>query len=300
MSKKKTLGKSMDALFDNQGKVSLTMGSSESQVEGIRNISIDLITPSADQPRSVFDNEKIESLSLSIKSQGIIQPIVVIKSDGKNLYKIIAGERRWRAAKLAGLKKVPVIVRSFEGSQASVVALVENLHREDLSPMEKARALSELTSKYKMKQQELAQEVGLSRSALTNLLRLLKLSLTAQKTLENGDISEGHAKVLCALPESYQDSLVRKIKDKALSVRQLEKCIELDKDPINKKNKAITRSREENHLKPVIDFFEEFFTVRVSIDQSSASKGKVCFHYNSLEELEGMIDKLGLDVENRF
>ena len=289
----------MDALFDNQGKLPTTMRSSETSPESIRSISVDQVMPSVHQPRSHFDEEKISSLAESIKSQGIIQPIVVIKEDeNKNIFKIIAGERRWRAAKLAGLKKVPVIVRSFDADEASVVALIENIQREDLNPLERARGLQKLCTLHKMKQQDLANKIGVSRTYLSNTLRLLKLSEKTQSALEKGLISEGHAKILCGINSAGQDKVLAKVLTKSLSVRDLEKLLKDDNDaPVETKG---AKKQVSSDLKPVIDFFEEFFSMKVSIQDSGGKKGKVVFHYNSHEELDGMIDKLGVEVENRF
>lgn len=299
MSKKKSLGRSMDALFDNQGKLPQTVRNTNYNAgESIRPISTDQLIPSSHQPRTHFDDEKIASLADSIKSQGVIQPIVVVKEDDENMFKIIAGERRWRAAKLAGVKKVPAIVRDFKGAQGSVVALIENIQREDLNPLERARALSTLCNKHSMKQQELAGQLGVSRTYLTNTLRLLKLSESTQAALERELISEGHAKILCGLSISEQDKVLKSIISKGLTVRDLESYLRpQDKED---KGKSLAIKKENKNLKPVIDFFEEFFSMRVDIQSINAQKGKVVFHYNNLEELDGMIDKLGVDVENRF
>lgn len=287
----------MDALFDNQGKLPSTMRPQESSSQSIRLINLDQITPSKHQPRTLFDEDKIESLAASIKSHGVIQPIVLMKEEDKNIFKIIAGERRWRAAKIAGLKKIPAIVKTYEQEQASLIALIENIQREDLNPLERARAVQELATKHQLRQQELATHLGVSRTYLTNTLRLLKLSESCQKALLDDEISEGHAKILCAHPQSFQQKMLKVIKAKKLSVRGLE-------DNIRQIDLGQTEGRLkrpiEPTLRPVIEFFEEFFGTRASIKDRGKNKGEVVLYYNSHEELEGMIDKLGSDVENRL
>lgn len=296
MPKKTILGKSMDALFNHPNVVPSAMQKSEEQGEVVKQIAIDQILPSKHQPRTSFDEEKIDSLAQSIKSQGIIQPLVVIKDKKKNLYQIIAGERRWRAAKKAGLKKVPVLIRVLEKEEASLIALVENIQREDLNPIERAKALEQLSEHYGLKQQDLAEKLGFSRTYLSNTLRLLKLCPSAQKALKEEKISEGHAKILCSFNGIKQEKLLRAVLSKGMTVRQLEQLAQ--EVPLAQN---IHKKRSVNSdLRPVVEFFEEFFTMRVSIEQKNKNQGKVTIFYNSVDELEGMIDKLGQDVENRF
>ena len=300
MSKKKILGKSMDALFDNQGKLPSTMKTVHESEESIRSLAIDLITSSVHQPREHFDQQSIESLAESIKSEGIIQPIVVVKEQGKNIFNIIAGERRWRAAKLAGLKRVPAIVRTLAKEQASIIALIENIQREDLNPLERAKAIESLALEHQVKQQELAQRLGVSRTYLTNTLRLLKLSTLPQEALLKGAISEGHAKILCALSAHEQKKFLGLILKQKLSVRALEEVLENYKKSQSDVSSIQVNQKNKSALKPVEDFFEDFFGMRVHIKEKGNHKGQVILHYNSHEELEAMIDKLGTDVENRF
>jgi ParB family chromosome partitioning protein len=296
MPKKTTLGKSMDALFNHSSTTSSVMQKNHESSELVRYISIDQILPSKHQPRTIFDEEKIESLAQSIKSQGIIQPLVVTKDQRQNIYQIIAGERRWRAAKTAGLQKVPVLLRVLKKEEASLIALVENIQREDLNPIERAKAIEQLSKLYGLKQQDLAEKLGFSRTYLSNTLRLLKLSPLGQKLLKEEKITEGHAKILCSFNSAKQEVFLRAIVKNNLTVRQLEQLAQ--QEPI--KPKAEKKTFKNNTLKPVIDFFEEFFSMKVAIEQKNKNQGKVTIFYNSIEELEGMIDKLGQDVENRF
>ena len=218
---KKGLGRGLEALIPDVSPEE-TAVNTEKNVETMR---LSNIEPNPDQPRSNFDTEKLEALAKSIEQYGLISPIIVRKNEKNRFYTIIAGERRWRAAKLAGLKEVPVIVKEYDDKVMSEVALVENLQREDLNPIEEAMAVDELMKKYDLTQEEISEKVGKSRSAIANSLRLLNLSDSVKKLIEQQEISAGHARTLVGLSAQQQEDIAFEIIRKELSVRQTEQLV---------------------------------------------------------------------------
>ncbi|MDI9500692.1 MAG: ParB/RepB/Spo0J family partition protein, partial [Bacillota bacterium] len=211
---KKGLGKGLGAL----------LGTDEPENKGVIEVRINEIEPNTDQPRKTFDDEKLAALAESIKQHGIVQPLIV-QQDG-NMYRIVAGERRWRAARLAGIDTVPVIVRDLSDRQVMEVALIENLQREDLNPVEEAEAYEKLISEFGMTQEEVASIVGKSRPAVTNAIRLLSLSDDIKTRLISGEISSGHARALLAIDDAkLQLKAMQEIIEKEMSVRETEKLI---------------------------------------------------------------------------
>jgi ParB family chromosome partitioning protein len=207
---KRGLGKGLSALM-----------AEASEPSGVSEIDIFLIDNDKNQPRKHFDKEKLEELAQSVRVHGIMQPILVYEKDGR--YTIVAGERRFRAAKIAGLKKVPAIVREFSGREILEFSLIENIQREDLNPIEQAAALSQLVTQYKLTQEQAAERVGKSRSAIANMMRLLSLPDDVKEMVQQGGISAGHARCLLAMEDSGEISgLAREIAEKGLSVRQAE------------------------------------------------------------------------------
>jgi ParB family chromosome partitioning protein len=296
MKKNKTLGKSIEELF-NQNTMADFFAQQEGHEDSVeretkpsQELLLEAIEASPDQPRRHFDQEKLEELATSIKNQGIIQPLVVSKTP-HGTFKIIAGERRFRAAKIAGLQKVPVIVKEYSQTDTMLVALIENIQREDLNPIEKAFSFNELCSKIKIKQQDLAQMLGISRAAVANTMRLLKLESDVQEKVAFGDISEGHGKILAGLDPQEQTILAEKIIKFQLTVRDLEKIIEKKESAQkNKKTKKSMKSGLEQEL-------EELFLTRVDIRSDGKGKGKIVLYYNSQEELNGIIEKMVNEVE---
>jgi len=289
----------MDRLFKSKDSAKILGGFiAEANHESVKMISLEHIHPSVHQPRTEFDDLKIQELANSIKNQGVIQPII-LKADNHGAYVIIAGERRYRAAREAGLTKIPAIIRSYSEKEASFVALVENIQREDLNPIDKAEALSRIIAEYRLKQQELAQVLGMSRSQLTNTLRLLKVDESVRIALYNKLITEGHAKVLAGLPLEDQSFYCQKIEQKGLSVRQLEDLVLKNKTHQSEDQLVCAKQTRNNstYFDKLKRLMEEFFLTKVDLSDNGKGKGKVVFYYDSYEELNGLIDKMAIEKE---
>lgn len=247
--------------------------------------------PSPFQPRRVMDPEALKALSDSIESQGIIAPIIV-RAVGVDRYEIIAGERRWRAAQMAGLQEVPVLVKDYTDAQAMAVALIENIQREDLNVMEESRALQRLVSEYHMTHEALAKSVGRSRSQITNLLRLQKCPEAVQQLLENGDLEMGHARALLALPFEQQTMVAREVVEKGLSVRDTERWVAEGCQPSQVVVKAApSRDLEVERLEQKLS---DHFSTRVQVLSNAKGKGKLVLSFHSLEALDGILEKFEL------
>lgn len=271
---KKGLGKGLGAL----------LGTDEPVSSGVTEVRITDIEPNANQPRKSFDDEKLAALAESIKQHGVVQPLIV-QQDGDS-YRIVAGERRWRAARLAGLETVPVIVRDLSDRQVMEVALIENLQREDLNPIEEAEAYEKLISEYGMTQEEVASVVGKSRPAITNSIRLLSLDDEIKSRLISGEISSGHARALLSLDDKdLRRKAMQEIIEKSLSVRETERLIKVLSTP--KKQKA--RKVPDAEYQALEERFREVFGTKVRIMNSKKS-GKILIEYYSLEELDRIIN----------
>lgn len=250
-------------------------------------LRINELEPNRDQPRKLFDEDALHDLAESIKQHGILQPILVQKRE--NYYEIIAGERRWRAAKIAGLKEVPVVIKDFTDQEIVEVALIENIQREDLNPIEEALAYKRLLEEYNLKQDEVAERVSKSRSAVTNSMRLLKLDERVQQMVIDDMLSSGHARALISVEDGdKQYSIAQKIFDERLSVRETESLIKnLDK-PVKKKelpaNDFIYRDYEEK--------LNKILNTKVVIHNKENNKGKIEINYFSKEEFERIVDFL--------
>ncbi len=249
-------------------------------------VKISLVEPNREQPRKMFDEDALIELSESIKQYGILQPLLVQKKD--NYYEIIAGERRWRAAKMAGIKEVPVIIKDYTTQEVMEIALIENIQREDLNPIEEAQAYQRLIKDYRLKQDEVAEKVSKSRTAITNSLRLLKLDPRVQDMVVEGKISSGHARAIITIEDKdKQYFIAQKIFDEKLSVRDVEKLMrELDKPEKQEKpkpeNDFIYRDLEEK--------FRKIIGTQVVIKNKNNNKGKIEIEYYSQAELERIID----------
>lgn len=294
--KKKGLGKGLDSLIpDNKSMKSVT---SEKTVEskedaaaksGVQVMKINEVEPNRDQPRKNFDEDALLELSDSIKQFGVLQPLLVRKR--KDYYEIIAGERRWRAAKLAGVKEVPVIEKEYTDQEILEIGLIENIQRENLNPIEEAIAYKRLLEEFKLKQDEVAERVSKSRTAVTNSMRLLKLSDKVQQMIIDDMISTGHARALLAIDDpELQYTLANKIFDEKLSVRETEKLVKEIKNPKKPKEK-----------KPVANSFiyqdleekmKSVFGTKVSIASKGKGKGKIEIEYYSDDELEHLFDMM--------
>lgn len=282
MAKMTGLGKGLDALFS----VNTDNKIEEIQAgEKIQNLKLIEVEPNKNQPRQRFDSEKIDELAESIKEYGVIQPIIVTK-EGSH-YKIVAGERRWRAAKKAGLNEIPAIIRNYTEQKNKEVALIENIQREDLNPIEKATALKEIIEKYGMKQHELASKLGISRSGIANTMRILNLDPRVIELVKQGHISEGHCRSLLNIEDpdkQYRAALY--VIETGDSVREVEKQMK-----IKKKEQSIDQTRYEPIYREIEDRFRNFFGSQVKLNAGKRS-GTIVIHYNSKDELNSIIDKI--------
>lgn len=252
-------------------------------------LKVSEIEPNQDQPRKAFDQEQLEELADSIRKYGVLQPLLVQKK-GES-YEIIAGERRWRAAKLAGLKTIPVVIREYSPQQAMEIALIENVQREDLNPIEEARAYQRLMQEFSLKQEEIAERVSKNRTTITNSMRLLNLASEVQQMLVEGRIASGHARALLAVADPYQQlELAKKVEAERMSVREVEKAVKLlGKEKKEKKKTQVDEAVElvfqdmENRMKTVMG-------TKVNISRKDKSKGKIEIEYYSEAELERLVE----------
>ena len=252
-------------------------------------LSINEIEPNPDQPRNQFDEDSLQELADSIQQYGVLQPLLVKKKDG--YYEIIAGERRWRAAKIAGVDKVPVIVRDFDENEIVEIALIENIQREDLSPIEEALAYQRLMKEHHLKQDQIAEKVSKSRAAITNSLRLLKLDPRVQDMLEEEMISTGHARALLAIHDGdLQYEIAVKVFDEKLSVRDIEKMVKDLNRP--KKEKAKEDTEYQFLYKDLEESMKQILGSKVSIKNRKNNKGKIEIEYYSRDELERIVDMI--------
>lgn len=262
-------------------------------------VSIEKIKPGIYQPRRVFIKEKLEELSASIKQSGILQPIVVRKKDEG--FEIIAGERRWRAAQMAGLHEVPVIIKNYNDKETLELSIVENIQREDLSPVEEAEGYYRLMNEFSLSHQQIAEKVGRDRSSVTNAIRLLSLPVEIKKYLENSDISVGHAKILLAIEDKERQlELANLCKDEKISVRKLEKLAAQKKQNTEMREETgelLSASLSDRLIAGLGEEVQKLLGTRVNIDYNG-SKGKVSIYFYSDEELTNIIDKLRAGCQN--
>lgn len=252
-------------------------------------LPINEIEPNPNQPRNQFDEDSLQELADSIEQYGVLQPLLVKKKDG--YYEIIAGERRWRAAKIAGVEEVPVIVRDFDENEIVEIALIENIQREDLSPIEEAMAYQRLMKEYHLKQDQIAEKVSKSRAAITNSLRLLKLDPRVQNMLEEEMISTGHARALLAIHDGdMQYEIAVKVFDEKLSVRDIEKMVKELNRP--KKEKKKEETEYQFLYKDLEESMKQILGSKVSIKNKKNNKGKIEIEYYSRDELERIVDMI--------
>jgi len=290
MNAKPRLGRGLDALLGGSTKSS-DKPAAAGDADQLKELPVDLIRRGKYQPRTHMDEGALQELADSIKTQGIIQPVVVRKIESGN-YEIIAGERRWRAAQRAGLHKVPVIIRDIPDEAAVVVALIENIQRENLNPVEEAAGLQRLIDEFGLTHEQAAESIGRSRSAVTNLLRLLKLSERHRKLVETGDLDMGHARAMLPLDEDKRARLASAVIEKGLSVRQAEAMAKkLQADEGNTKGSQTKPEKSADILKLEEDIAERL-GADVRIDHKASGKGKLIIEYHSSDELEGIIEKI--------
>lgn len=255
----------------------------------LKNLPVEFIQPGKYQPRHDIRAESLEDLANSIKAQGVMQPIVVRPLESKNKYEIIAGERRWRASQLAGLDTIPVIVKQVPDEAAVAMALIENIQRENLNPIEEAMALQRLIEEFELTQQEVADAVGKSRTTVTNLLRLMSLNPDVRKSLEHGDLEMGHARALLALSFEKQVEAAKTVVGKDLTVRQTEALV---RRMLAQKKSQSPADKIDPDIRHLQDTLSEKLGTQVAIQHSAKGKGKLILNYNSLDQLEGILDHI--------
>jgi len=293
MTQKKRLGRGLEHMLSSSLIQDISASTSNNNPPASGNnlltyLAVEKIQSGRYQPRTEFDPDSLQELAQSIKEQGIIQPIVV-RPISDNRYEIIAGERRWRAAKRAELTDVPVIIKNVDDDAAMAMALIENIQREDLNPLEEARGYQRLLHEFALTHEQIAAAVGRSRSAITNMLRLLKLTPEVRTMLENGDLEMGHAKVLLSLEGVQQITAARIIIDKSLSVRETEALVQNFHKPFA--NKQADQKADPNIIQ-LESRLADILGAKVQINCSDKGKGKLVIQYNSLDELDGILNHI--------
>ncbi len=288
MARKRGLGRGLDALLG----ASPPSGDGAQGTQGTRELPVDQVRRSPLQPRLHIDQDRLQELAESIRVQGIMQPIVVRRMDEDGHYELIAGERRWRAAQIVGLQTVPAVVREANDRTALALALVENIQREDLNPVEEAKALGQLVEQFELTHQEAADAVGRSRASVSNLLRLLDLEDEVRALLERGDLEMGHARALLALGADAQLSAARQVVRRGLSARQTEELVRRLKagDGANRPGKAKRRDPDVARLESTL---AERLGAPVEIRASARGKGAVVVKFANLDELDGILERIG-------
>lgn len=302
--KRNGLGKGLDSLIPNKTSKSAEPAEKnnikpekedKSTGTGEILVKINEVEPNREQPRKDFDEDSLMELADSIKQFGILQPLIVQKK--KDYYEIIAGERRWRAAKLAGIKEVPIIVKNYTDQEIVEISLIENIQRENLNPIEEAMAYKRLLEEFNLKQDEVAERVSKSRTAVTNSMRLLKLSSRVQQMIVDDMISTGHARALLAIDdEEQQFMLANKIFDEKLSVRETEKLVKALKNP----KKEVKKVKQERMFvyNDLADHMKNIIGTKVSVNPKANGKGKIEIEYYSEDELERIYDLI-MSIQNR-
>lgn len=294
--KKRGLGRGLDALLGSHQAARQAAAAQQADEAGavvvadkidgeLRELPVEFIQRGKYQPRRDMNPEALEELANSIRAQGVMQPIVV-RPIGDGRYEIIAGERRWRATQLAGLDKVPAVVREVPDEAAVAMSLIENIQREDLNPMEEALALARLQKEFELTHQQIADAVGKSRATVTNLLRLMSLREDVQRLLEHGDLEMGHARALLSLAPELQASTAHSVVSRGLSVRQTEALV---RRLLEEKPGADKPARLDPDIKQLQDSLAEKVGAPVVIQHSAKGRGRLVFTYSSLDELDGIL-----------
>ena len=295
--KKKHLGRGLDALLGSSRpapvaevtEAAVSAPSSAPPADGdLKALPVDLVQRGKYQPRKDIEPESLQELANSIKAQGVMQPIVVRPISDRR-YEIIAGERRWRATQLAGLDVIPALVRDVSDEAAIAMALIENIQREDLNPIEEAVALQRLQQEFELTQQEVADAVGKSRSTVANLLRLMTLQEDVRRLVEHGDLEMGHARALLALEGNSQSQAARSVVGKGLSVRQTEALV---RRLLAEKDQPRVEQRIDPNIRHLQDDLAQRLGTRVQIQHTAKGKGKLVLAYNSLDELDGILSHI--------
>jgi len=292
----KGLGKGLDALIPNtvetkEEKIKKEKVSSEQNKESERTVKITMVEPNREQPRKNFDEDSLIELAESIKQFGLLQPILV--QDRKTYFEIVAGERRWRAAKIAGLKEVPVIVRDLTEQEIVEISLIENIQRENLNPIEEAMAYKRLLTEFDLKQDEVAERVSKSRTAVTNSMRLLKLCDEVQQMIIDDMITTGHARALISIKDKEQQyAIAQKIFDEKLSVRDVEKLVKDINKPIKEKKEVKKDKSLEIIYRDIEEKLKQALSTKVEIISKGDGIGKIEIEFYNHDDLEKITDKL--------
>ena len=298
MVKKRGLGKGLEALLGSGASAINDTPSSTASVDTETSISngefqhlaIDVIQRGRYQPRINFDPDALQELADSIKAQGVVQPIVVRPlSATPGQYELVAGERRWRATQLAGLQDIPAVVRDISDQEAMAIALIENIQRQELNPIEEAKALERLVEEFGLTHQEVADAVGRSRVSVSNLLRLLTLNTDVKHLLEDGQLEMGHARAILGLESEKQMVAAREVVKKGLSVRETEQLVRRLNNPVDKKSDKTAIDPDTRRLQ---EDLSEKLGAKVVFQHGNNGKGKMLIHYNSIDELDGILDHI--------
>jgi len=292
-AKKRGLGRGLDALLGSSRGVTATAQRPTAvadETDTLRTLGVERLQRGKYQPRVDMHNESLEDLADSIRQQGVVQPILV-RTVGKGQYEIIAGERRWRAAQLAGLQEVPVVVRDMDDRATIAVSLIENIQRENLNPLEEARALQRLIDEFEMTHQQAAEAVGRSRTAVSNLLRLLELGEVATTMVERGELEMGHARALLALPTRAQVDAAHQVVDRGLSVRATEKLVK-KLLAAGENTAGGQKARRDPDLVRLEQGLSDRIGAPVQVQHGAKGKGKLVISYGSLDELDGILEHI--------
>ena len=286
MIRPKGLGRGLDALL--AGTADDTP-----QGESLQTLSVDRIRPGKYQPRTKMDAASLAELALSIREQGVMQPILVRPVDGGR-FEIVAGERRWRAAQQAGLREIPALVKNVPDQSALAVALIENIQREDLSPLEEAKGLQRLIDEFGLTHDAAAKAVGRSRSAVSNLLRLTSLAPPVQEYLQGGALEMGHARALLALPVAQQSAAAARVVDGALSVRETERLVSALLNPAKRAARRKAKPAYDADTARLENDIAERLGAVVHIEPGRQGAGRIVIRYSTLEQLDGIVERIGL------
>ena len=294
MTKKKRLGRGLDALLSKP--VAESQAVTGQGADGLQMIPLEMLQRGRYQPRVDMRQDTLEDLATSIKSQGVVQPIVArpLRKNGKSQkYEIVAGERRWRAAQIAGLAEIPAVVRDVPDEGAIAMALIENIQREDLNPLEEARALDRLIREFEITHQEAADAVGRSRATVSNLLRLLDLADKVKPLLESRELEMGHARALLSIADKTQQyDVARQVVKNGMSVREAEQLVRKIVEGKSKSKKPATKPAPNADIRRLEIELTDKLGARVKIDHGNKGTGKVVISYNSLDELDGILEHI--------
>lgn len=294
-TKKRGLGRGLNELLAGAKAAAVPVDSAKAEVaelpqgERLRYLAVELMQRGKYQPRVDMHPESLQELADSIKAQGVVQPIVV-RPISKDKYEIIAGERRWRASQMAGLQEVPVVVRDVPDQAAMAMALIENIQRENLNPMEEARALERLIKEFQLTHQQTADAVGRSRAAVSNLLRLLELDGEVMTMVEHGDLEMGHARAILPLLPEQQREAASQVVEQGMSVRETERLVKRMQEPAKAAPAKVAPDPNVSRLEQQLS---EKLAAKVNIQHNPKGKGKLVISYNSLDELDGILGHIG-------